>query len=162
MSETSDDSYTNTTHIDEPTAIDTYIDTQATSKPLYLAVEADDGPAMRYRLLAGISYIGNQYNGFQKQPLMTSIVSIMDRIEHGLAAIGMKDAFAFSGSRTDAKIHAYSHPTVVEIHSKWPVDKMAFKQRMNDVFRECGDLISVADVAFVDQAFVFNLSVDFK
>lgn len=117
---------------------------------------------IRYRLLVGFSYLGNPYNGWQKQPLMTSCVTVQDRVEFALASLGFDDFFVFSGSRTDAKINAISHPAVVEItlpvHADLAViERSRFKQAMNRVLAD--DLVSVMEVHYVARSFVFQRQV---
>jgi len=72
----------------------------------------------------------------------------------------------FTGSRTDAKINALSHPVVLEVtlaaedfESRRKLDRCKLKQLLNASLMQLEEDISVRDVQYVEKKFVFNSSV---
>lgn len=57
------------------------------------------------RLLMQVSYDGTDYHGFQKQPNLPSIQSVL---EEALEAIHGHPVMVYGASRTDAGVHAYA------------------------------------------------------
>jgi len=120
-----------------------------------------DKPKLKCRLLVGVSYLGNKYNGFQKQPHMSQCVTIQDRLERALTVAGYTNTFVFTGSRTDSKINAVNHPVVVDIFSSEPIslERSEVKRKLNEAFKVGQDDISVLTVDYLDKGFVYNRAV---
>lgn len=72
----------------------------------------------------------------------------------------------FTGSRTDAKINALSHPVVLEVTlaeedfaTRRRLDRPVLKQLLNQALLRLEEEISVLDIQYIEKQFVFNASV---